>query len=64
MQAVGTTLEQTERGDKEARRMDRSCVGQQKAQRVKGQKVTPCKVDETVVILIPRVMFGVDRAYE
>ncbi len=64
VEAVGTTIEQAERGEKDARRVLPSCVERQREQRARGDKVTPCKPDETVAILVPRVMFGIDRAYE
>ena len=36
----------------------------QRKQKLRGQKVTPCKKQEPVVIYLPTVQFGADRAYE
>lgn len=40
------------------------CADREAQQKVKGDKSTPCRPAPTVVIVVPTVMFGSDRAYE
>ncbi len=40
------------------------CADREVQQKLKGEKSTPCRPAPTVVIVVPTVMFGPDRAYE
>lgn len=40
------------------------CVDREVEQKLKADKASPCRPAPTVVIVVPTVMFGPDRAYE
>ncbi|MBA4764358.1 hypothetical protein [Qipengyuania huizhouensis] len=63
--AVGVGVEQpSDSRDTETRDAQNVCADKQRKQKLRGEKVTPCKKQEPVTVYIPSVMFGVDRAYE
>lgn len=63
--AVGVGVEQpSDSRDTETRDAQNLCADKQRKQKLRGEKVTPCKKQEPVTVYIPSVMFGVDRAYE
>lgn len=63
--AVGVGVEQpSDRSDTETRDAQNACAQKQRKQKLRGEKVTPCKKQEPVTVYIPSVMFGADRAYE
>lgn len=63
--AVGVGVEQpSDTRDTESRETQNVCAEKQRKQKLRGEKVTPCKPQEPVTIYIPSVMFGADRAYE
>ena len=41
-----------------------NCGERDVEQKLKGDKATPCRPAPTVIIVVPTVMFGPDRAYE
>ncbi|MEZ5679755.1 MAG: hypothetical protein R3E14_00480 [Erythrobacter sp.] len=41
-----------------------NCVERDAEQKLKGDKSAPCRPAPTVIIVVPTVMFGPDRAYE
>lgn len=62
--SLASTLELTQRADKATKGEACTCADRQRQQRLRGERVTPCKPSESVTIVIPTVMMGVDRAYE
>ncbi len=63
--AVGVGVEQpSDARDTETRDAQNVCADKQRKQKLRGEKVTPCKKQEPVTVYIPSVMFGADRAYE
>lgn len=63
--AVGVGVEQpSDSRDTETRDAQNVCADKQRKQKLRGEKVTPCKKQEPVTVYIPSVMFGADRAYE
>jgi hypothetical protein len=61
---IGIGVEQSASGDSDAREAKSLCEEKQRKQKLRGEKVTPCKKQEPVVIYLPTVQFGADRAYE
>lgn len=62
---VGVGVEQpSDSRDTETRDAQNVCADKQRKQKLRGEKVTPCKKQEPVTVYIPSVMFGADRAYE
>ena len=57
-------VEQSAAGAGDAREVKCPCEEKQRKQKLRGEKVTPCKKQEPVVIYLPTVQFGADRAYE
>ena len=41
-----------------------NCVERDDEQKLKGEKAAPCRPAPTVIIVVPTVMFGPDRAFE
>lgn len=63
--AVGVGVEQpSDSRDAETRDAQNVCADKQRKQKLRGEKVTPCKKQEPVTVYIPSVMFGADRAFE
>ena len=62
--AVDAAVEQTDTRNADTREAQEACAEKQRRQKLRGEKVTPCKAQEPVTIYIPTVMFGADRAYE
>lgn len=63
--AVGVGVEQpSDPRDTEIRDAQNVCADKQRKQKLRGEKVTPCKKQEPVTVYIPSVMFGADRAFE
>ena len=61
---MGVGVEQAAPGANDPREAKNPCEEKQRKQKLRGEKVTPCKKPEPVVITIPTVQFGPDRAYE
>ena len=61
---IGFGVEQSAAGAGDAREVKCPCEEKQRKQKLRGEKVTPCKKQEPVVIFLPTVQFGADRAYE
>ncbi|MBY6217376.1 hypothetical protein [Qipengyuania aquimaris] len=61
---IGVGFEQSASGASDAREAKCPCEEKQRKQKLRGEKVTPCKKQEPVVIYLPTVQFGADRAYE
>ena len=57
-------VEQSASGDIDPRDAQCACAEKQRKQKMRGERVTPCKKQEPVTVYIPSVMFGADRAYE
>lgn len=64
--AVGVDigLEQSAGGEVAAKPGKPICVDREPDQKLKGDKTANCRPAPTVVIVVPTVMFGPDRAYE
>ena len=62
--AVNATVQQAEARDADNREAPETCADRQRRQKLRGEKVTPCRAQEPVTIYIPAVMFGADRAFE
>ena len=61
---IGVGFEQAASGANDAREAKSSCEEKQRKQKLRSEKVTPCKKQEPVVTYLPTVQFGADRAYE
>lgn len=61
---VGVGVVQSDSRETETRETQNACVEKRRKQKLRGEKVTPCKHPEPVTVYIPAVMFGPDRAYE
>lgn len=57
-------VEQSANRDAESRDGQCACSEKQRKQKIRGERVTPCKKQDPVTVYIPSVMFGADRAYE
>jgi len=64
LDAMGASLEMTQRADDSGKAEKTTCAERQRQQRQRGEKVTPCRPCESVRVVIPTVMFGADRAFE
>lgn len=64
LDTMGATLELTQKADDSGKAEKVTCAERQRQQRSRGEKVTPCRPCESVRVVIPTVMFGVDRAFE
>ena len=62
-QGLSAQLEQGEKAG-ETKRAECECQERQRAQRLRGEKPTPCDTAKPLRIYIPTVQFGADRAYE
>lgn len=62
--AASVTVERADDTQQTARRDDTACAQRQAKQRRAGQTVTPCKGQTPVVIYLPSVHLGPDRARE
>ena len=62
--AVGSIMEQASSQDSDKDDSQVTCAQKQLRQKLRGEKVAPCKKQETVTVYIPTVMFGADRAFE
>ncbi|MXO46878.1 hypothetical protein GRI69_01205 [Erythrobacter vulgaris] len=63
--AVGVGVEQpSDSRETETRDAQNVCADKQRKQKLRGEKVTPCKKQEPVTVYIPSVMLGADRAFE
>lgn len=62
--AVAAQIEQTQQADEAGRTVPVTCAERQRQQRLRGDKVTPCRPAEPITIYIPTVQFGPDRAFE
>ena len=61
---VDTAVSQSDTRGSDARDAQEICADKQRKQKLRGDRVTPCKQQEPVTVYIPTVMFGADRAYE
>lgn len=61
--SVGVGVEQRADQD-DAKDAQSQCAERQRKQKSRTDKLTPCKPQQPVVIYIPTVMFGPDRAFE
>lgn len=61
---VGVGVEQKADSDSESREAQAACVEKQRKQKLRSERVTPCRTQAPVVVYIPTVMFGIDRAFE
>ena len=61
---ASSAIEQSDSRTSETREARDACAQKQRKQKLRGEKVTPCKKQEPVTVYIPSVMFGADRAYE
>lgn len=64
LDAVGSQLELTQKADDSGKADKVTCAERQRQQRLRGEKITPCRPNEGVRVVIPTVMLGADRAYE
>ncbi len=62
--SVGSVMEQSDTREADARTKRAPCPAKDKKQKLRDSKPAPCAKPEPVVIYLPTVMFGVDRAYE
>lgn len=62
--AVGIGLEQTAGVEVAPKSGKPNCTDREGDQKVRADKATPCRPAPTVVIVVPTVMFGPDRAFE
>ena len=62
--ALEAQIEDQRRADDPARSAETACVEKQRKQRLRGERITPCRAPETVTVYVPTVMFGPDRAHE
>lgn len=62
--AVEAQLEQAQSTDEPSVTVDDPCILKQRKQRLRGEIVTPCRPAQRIVITVPTVQFGSDRAYE
>ena len=63
-QSFGFGVERTSSDDSDIRDPQAACVEKQRKQKERGEKITPCRTLAPVVIYVPTVMFGPDRAFE
>lgn len=61
---VEAQLQLTQKVEETGKSEEVSCAERQRQQRLKGERVTPCRTSEPVTIYIPTVQFGPDRAFE
>ena len=61
---VDAAVSQSDTRGSDARDAQEICADKQRKQKLRGDRVTPCKQQEPVTVYIPTVMFGADRAYE
>ena len=61
---VDIAVSQSDTRGSEARDAQETCADKQRKQKLRGERLTPCKQQEPVTVYIPAVMFGADRAYE
>lgn len=61
---VDISLEQLAESDVASKPGKPNCVERDDDQKLKGDKTAPCRPVPTVIIVVPTVMFGPDRAYE
>ena len=61
---TSSAIEQTDTRPSETREAREACAEKQRKQKLRGEKVMPCKKQDPVTVYIPSVMFGADRAYE
>ena len=47
-----------------ARSAESACVEKQRKQRLRGERITPCRAPETVTVYVPTIQLGPDRAHE
>lgn len=62
--SVGVGVEQKADTDNDSREAPVSCAEKQRKQKLRSEKVTPCRTLAPVVVYVPTVMFGPDRAFE
>ena len=62
--ALEAQLEDQRKADDPVRSAESACVEKQRKQRLRGERITPCRVPETVTVYVPTIQFGPDRAYE
>ncbi len=63
-ETFGVGVEQKADSDSESREAQSACAEKQRKQKLRSEKVTPCKQQAPVVVYVPTVMFGADRAFE
>lgn len=61
---VGVAAEANQQADDNDSGTPVSCAERQRQQKLRGQRVTPCRPAETVTVFIPAIQLGVDRARE
>lgn len=64
VEAVGSTLEQTEQCEKNATRAFHPNIERQGEHRGRGDAGKPFETCRTIAILTPRVLIGIDRSFE
>ena len=61
---IGAVMEQSSTREADARTKKAPCPARDDKQKLRETKPAPCAKSSTVIIYVPTVMFGVDRAYE
>ena len=61
---VGAVMEQSDTREADARTKRVPCPANDTKQRLRESKPAPCAKPAPVIIYLPTVMFGIDRAYE
>lgn len=64
LDTMGAAFELTQKAEDSGKCEKVTCAERQRQQRERGEKVTPCRSQESVRVVIPTVMFGADRAFE
>lgn len=62
--ALESRLEDPRKADEPARSAESPCIEKQRKQRLRGERITPCRAPDTVTVYVPTIQFGPDRAYE
>ena len=61
--SASVEVQQSAETVKAAKSAETACARRQKAQRMRGETVTPC-ASQSIVVFLPTVHFGADRARE
>jgi len=61
--SAGVEVQQAAETAKAAKSAETACARRQKAQRMRGETVTPC-ASQPIVVYLPTIHFGADRAHE